>query len=83
MTWSRNARLFPSKIDQGGYLPVAQILRTIVNRIGYRGWVSMESSCFGRELVIEDLSTAHIYAERAKASWSVHAELGWENYAKP
>lgn len=42
MTLSRNCRIFPCEPQYGGVLPALDVARTILNDIGYRGWVSME-----------------------------------------
>lgn len=67
MTWSRNARLFPFETDKGGYLPITPILDVIINVLGYRGWVSLES--FSSELFVEDESLPERYAKRGQRAW--------------
>ncbi|CZS89489.1 uncharacterized protein RAG0_00866 [Rhynchosporium agropyri] len=36
MSWSRNARLFA--FEEGGYLPVLNVARAIIEGLGYKGW---------------------------------------------
>ena len=76
MSWSRNARLFPCEEDRGGYMPVLNIARAVVNDLGYRGWISME--IFSRYLSKSDPGVPKEYAERAMASHKrVQSTLGW------
>lgn len=43
MTQSRNCRIFPCEPEEyGGTLPALDVASTILNDIGYTGWVSME-----------------------------------------
>ncbi|KAK5694400.1 hypothetical protein LTR17_024850 [Elasticomyces elasticus] len=67
--WSRGARLFPFEEDRGGYLPISAIASTIIQDVGYRGWVSME--IFSRHLCKPcDCSTVpDEYAQRAMRSF--------------
>lgn len=67
MTWSRNARLFAYEEDRGAYLPVHAVLDTIINKLGYRGWISLET--FSRELALRDSSIPAVYAKRGLRSW--------------
>ena len=67
MSWSRNARLFAYEADRGGYLPVAEIARTILKDLGYKGWVSME--LFSRTMADPDPSVPADHAKRGIASW--------------
>lgn len=39
MSWSRNARLFLCEEEHGGYLPVLEVLKTVL-RMGWSGWVA-------------------------------------------
>jgi 4-hydroxyphenylpyruvate dioxygenase len=73
MTWSRNARLFPFETDQGAYLPVTIILDVIINILGYRGWVSLES--FHAELFVEDELLPEQYAKRGQRAWNILQQL--------
>lgn len=41
-TWSKHARPFPLEVELGGYMPVAQFLKTCVVYKGFKGWISME-----------------------------------------
>lgn len=77
MTWSRAARLFPCEEQFGGYLPVLDVTRAIVNHLGYRGWISMET--FSRHLWESDPDIPSNYAKRAVLSYNLVCEkLGWE-----
>lgn len=67
MSWSRNCRLFYGEKDRGAYLPVRQILRTIVNRLGYQGWLSAE--LFNRSMADPATSTPEEHAKRGAAAW--------------
>ena len=84
MLWSRGARLFPCEEDRGGYLPIPAIASTIINDVGYRGWVSME--IFSKRL--QEPGSSNIpdeYAKRAARSYhamqnhlnsaAIHAQL--------
>ncbi|KAH1281197.1 hypothetical protein KXW56_001100 [Aspergillus fumigatus] len=64
MSWSRNARLFA--FEEGGYLPVKDIARTVF-ALGYAGWVSME--LFSRTTFDPDPNTPYGHAQRGIASW--------------
>lgn len=75
MTWSRNSRLFAYEEDEGAYLPVHSVLDAIINTLGYRGWVSLES--FSRDLASENSSIPAVYAQRGFRSWQrMHEFLG-------
>ena len=79
MSWSRNARLFPCEGDRGGYMPVLDVARAVVNELGYRGWISME--LFSRHLGSSDADVPAQYARRAAKSYSkVCDELGWKSF---
>jgi 4-hydroxyphenylpyruvate dioxygenase len=79
MTWSRAARLFPCEKHLGGYLPVLEIAHAIVNRLGYRGWISME--IFSRHLSERHANIPTVYAKRAALSYqAVYEKLGWEEF---
>ncbi|GFG26202.1 3-dehydroshikimate dehydratase [Aspergillus udagawae] len=74
MSWSRNARLFLCEEDRGGYLPVLEILQTVV-KMGWTGWLSYE--IFSRTLAGPNPKTPEMHAARASRSWSnVTAFLG-------
>jgi 4-hydroxyphenylpyruvate dioxygenase len=77
MSWSRAARLFPCEEHLGGYLPVLKVAYAIVNTLGYRGWISMET--FSRHLWELDVNIPNEYAKRAALSYEIVCEkLGWE-----
>lgn len=74
MSWSRNARLFLCEEDRGGYLPVLEVLQTIL-RMGWSGWMAYE--IFSRTLAGPDPDTPSLHAARASKSWAkVVAALG-------
>lgn len=74
MSWSRNARLFLCEDDRGGYLPVLEVLRTIL-RMGWSGWMAYE--IFSRTLAGPGPDTPALHAARASKSWTkVVAALG-------
>lgn len=68
MSWSRNARLFYGEHKYNAYLPVREILHTIVDGLGYKGWLSFE--VFNRVLWDEDERIPETMAQRAMQSWS-------------
>ncbi|KIX08752.1 uncharacterized protein Z518_03409 [Rhinocladiella mackenziei CBS 650.93] len=75
MTWSRNARLFPLEVDLGGYLPIMDILDVLVNKLGYRGHMSLE--LFSRNAFGSEENTPEMFAIRAAKSWTATmAKLG-------
>ncbi|KAH8594432.1 3-dehydroshikimate dehydratase [Bisporella sp. PMI_857] len=77
MSWSRNARLFAG--EDGGYLPVMEVTRAIVEGLRYEGWISME--LFSRTMSEpgEEVPTEH--ARRAAEAWKlVKKEIeGWND----
>ncbi|KAK3706844.1 hypothetical protein LTR37_012523 [Vermiconidia calcicola] len=76
MSWSRNARLFPCEEEYGGHMPIVPIARAIVNKLGYRGWISME--IFSRHLLSSEEGIPVEYAKRARRSYDkVYERLGW------
>ncbi|PSR97202.1 3-dehydroshikimate dehydratase-like protein [Coniella lustricola] len=68
MSWSRNCRLFYGETDRGAYLPVKQIADTIFNRLGFRGWVSLE--IFNQRMSDKDPKVPQELAERGAVSWA-------------
>ncbi|OAA44703.1 3-dehydroshikimate dehydratase [Beauveria brongniartii RCEF 3172] len=68
MSWSRNCRLFYGEDRLGGYLPVKRILQTVVQRLGYRGWLSFE--VFHHRLTESDGAVPQLFAARASWSWA-------------
>ncbi|KAF7590781.1 hypothetical protein BBP40_002397 [Aspergillus hancockii] len=72
MSWSRNARLFLCEEGRGGYLPVLEVLRTLV-KMGWSGWMAYE--VFSRTLAGPDHDVPETHAERATQSWSKVAAL--------
>lgn len=64
MSWSRNARLFAF---EGGYLPVLDVTKAIVEGLGYRGWVSME--LFSRTMSEPGKEVPLNHARRAREAW--------------
>lgn len=67
MSWSRNARCFMYESDRGAYLPVEKVARTIVNELGYKGWVSME--LFSRTMSDPSPNVPAEHSKRAIRSW--------------
>jgi 4-hydroxyphenylpyruvate dioxygenase len=67
MSWSRNARLFPFEVKNGGYLPISQVLFTLLHQLGYSGWASMET--FSSELHEQDAGLPERYALRGEIAW--------------
>ncbi|KAF2263790.1 3-dehydroshikimate dehydratase [Lojkania enalia] len=67
MSWSRNCRLFYGETERGAYLPVQDIMNTIIKEIGYEGWVSME--LFNRAMERTDKNVVEELAGRAAVSW--------------
>lgn len=67
MSWSRNARLFYGEGDKGGYLPILEVLRTVVQRIGFNGWLSFE--VFSRQLAETKASVPEDMARRGAKSF--------------
>jgi 4-hydroxyphenylpyruvate dioxygenase len=73
MTWSRKARLFPFETERGGYLPIQDVLDTVLVKLGYNGWVSME--VFNEELFSRDVSVPSNLAARGERAWSHLVEV--------
>lgn len=71
MSWSRNARLFPFEFGLGAYLPVLEVVKTVLS-IGYKGWMSME--VFSSSLASPEAFVPLIHARRALDSWEVLIE---------
>ena len=67
MSWSRNCRLFYGEENLGAYLPVKEILKTILVDIGFKGWISAE--LFNASLTDPSAFTPERHAQRAEASW--------------
>ncbi|KAG2411505.1 hypothetical protein HFD88_009061 [Aspergillus terreus] len=67
MSWSRAARLFFCEEDRGGYLPVLDVLHTVVN-MGWSVWLAYE--VFSWTLAGLEFNTPELHAERASPSWS-------------
>jgi 4-hydroxyphenylpyruvate dioxygenase len=67
MSWSRNARTFMYENDRGAYLPVEDIAKTIINGLGYRGYVSME--LFSRTMAETGEHVPDEHAARGIAAW--------------
>lgn len=74
MTWSRNARLFP--FEEGGYLPILDVVKVICTELGYRGYVSLEF--FSRTMSEPGSEVPEEHARRAQVSWRKLVEyMGW------
>ncbi|KAA8644645.1 uncharacterized protein ATNIH1004_008851 [Aspergillus tanneri] len=67
MSWSRNARHFLCEGYRGGYLPVVEILRALLD-LGWEGWLSYE--IFSRTLANPEPETLVHHASSASLSWS-------------
>lgn len=67
MSWSRNCRLFYGEASHGSYLPVQMILSTLVQGLGFEGWLSFE--VFNRALAEERADVPEEMASRAAVSW--------------
>jgi 4-hydroxyphenylpyruvate dioxygenase len=65
MSWSRNARLFA--FEEGGYLPVLDVTKAIIQGLGYKGWVSME--LFSRTMNESGDEVPKDHARRARVAW--------------
>lgn len=65
MSWSRNARLFA--FEEGGYLPVLDVTKAIIQGLGYKGWVSME--LFSRTMAEAGEEVPKEHARRARVAW--------------
>ncbi|RMZ86729.1 hypothetical protein DV736_g6044, partial [Chaetothyriales sp. CBS 134916] len=73
MSWSRNARLFP--LEEGGYLPVCEILQSICDA-GYKGYISFEF--FSQSANVAGPAVPLDLAKRAKLSWDkLEKKMGW------
>lgn len=65
MSWSRNARLFA--FEEGGYLPIMDVTKAIIEGLGYKGWVSME--LFSRTMADPSEQVPAEHARRAAIAW--------------
>ncbi|CCG85068.1 protein of unknown function [Taphrina deformans PYCC 5710] len=80
MSWSRNCRLFP--FEHPGYLPILDILRTITQDLGYRGFLSFE--LFSRTMADPDPAVPRDHARRGMAAWHrLVQEMAWEDCVRP
>jgi 4-hydroxyphenylpyruvate dioxygenase len=77
MSWSRNARLFA--FEEGGYLPVLDVTKAIIQGLGYKGWVSME--LFSRTMNEPGGEVPKEHARRAREAWEkLEKEItGWQS----
>ncbi|USW55132.1 Putative xylose isomerase-like, TIM barrel domain, xylose isomerase-like superfamily [Septoria linicola] len=67
MSWSRNCRLFYGEEERGAYLPIYEILKTLLVDLGFEGYLSAEM--FNRSLTDADSSVPEQHAQRAAVSW--------------
>ncbi|KAF5677575.1 4-hydroxyphenylpyruvate dioxygenase [Fusarium heterosporum] len=75
MSWSRNSRLFYGETSYGAYLPSKHLLRTLVQGLGFEGWLSFE--VFNRRLTETDNAVPEEMAKRAAESWEkMKVDLG-------
>jgi 4-hydroxyphenylpyruvate dioxygenase len=65
MNWSRAARLFYG--EERGYLPVQDVLKAIIDGLGYKGWISME--LFSRTMNEPGEQVPKEHARRAALAW--------------
>lgn len=72
LSWSRNCRLFLCENDRGGFLPVLDILKVILD-LGWTGYLAYE--VFSRSLADDDRRTPALHAERGKRSWRRLCEI--------
>ncbi|PMD29197.1 xylose isomerase-like protein [Hyaloscypha variabilis F] len=73
MSWSRNARLFAFEEGRGGCLPVALVIDAIINKLNFRGLLTLE--VFSRELLENDASVPNNFAARGMKSWKSMIEM--------
>jgi 4-hydroxyphenylpyruvate dioxygenase len=75
MSWSRNSRLFYGETSYGAYLPCKHLLRTVVQGLGFEGWLSFE--VFNRRLTETDKIVPEESAKRAAESFEkMRVDLG-------
>ncbi|KAF5025994.1 hypothetical protein F66182_1896 [Fusarium sp. NRRL 66182] len=75
MSWSRNARLFYGESQYGGYLPCKHLLRTVIQGLGFEGWLSFE--VFNKRLAENDTAVPQEMAKRAAESFvKMKTDLG-------
>ncbi|RDW58297.1 hypothetical protein BP5796_12227 [Coleophoma crateriformis] len=77
MSWSRNARLFA--FEEGGYLPVLDVLKAITepDGLGYQGWVSME--LFSMTMADPSPTCPDEHARKGMDSWKKLVKtMKWE-----
>ncbi|CAG8254175.1 unnamed protein product [Penicillium salamii] len=67
INWSRNARLFMYEEAQGGYLPVEEVVRVVVEELGYKGWMSLE--LFSRSVAEPGVQVPVDHAQRGIRSY--------------
>lgn len=67
MSWSRNARTFMYENDRGAYLPAEDVAKTIINGLGYKGYVSME--LFSRTMAETGKHVPDEHAARGIVAW--------------
>lgn len=81
MSWSRNCRLFYGEGERGAYLPIKDILHTILVELGFEGCLGAE--LFSRTLVDVGAEVPREHADRAAASWTkLVQDFGLEEEAK-
>lgn len=69
MSWSRNARTFLYEDQLGAYLPVEEIAKVLIHKLGYDGFVSME--LFSRSLAQKGDDVPAEHARRGMESWKI------------
>ncbi|KAJ4265296.1 hypothetical protein NW762_004581 [Fusarium torreyae] len=67
MSWSRNAWVFPYEVERGGYLPIEDVTKAVIQGLGYKGYVSLE--LFSRTMVETGEHVPAEHAQRGMRSW--------------
>lgn len=67
MSWSRSCRLFYGERDRGAFLPVTQVCKTVLEGLGFDGWVSFE--LFNKSLSEPRAEVPEEHARRAAVAW--------------
>lgn len=76
MVWSQKYRLFYGERNRGGFLPMEQIVDTILDGFEYKGWVSLELFSDRTDDLNPQVRTE--LARRGAVSWKKLAEdMGW------
>jgi 4-hydroxyphenylpyruvate dioxygenase len=65
MTWPRNGRLFA--FGEGGYLPVLDVTKAIIEGLDYKGWISLE--LFSRSMAVPGPNLLQAHTRKGRESW--------------